>query len=145
MRFHTMSPNGALSERIGSHRAAWVRMRALQEQAAGRGEIIMYNDPTQIPVKDFGPDDTILVYLGMEWGGGLNLFGGASDDNAIRLGMPAKSPNPVYFLDEDPTDLTVQMRLRKTPEGSLWSQVMNNKRVINTYAQAKSLKQPDFT
>lgn len=144
MKFHTMSVNGALSNRIGSHRAAWVRMRQAQEATRGN-EIIMYDKHENMDPKSFGEDETVLVYLGMEWSGALNLFGGNSDENAIRLGWPTKCDNQIFFLDEDPVDLPKIMGLRKYDEGSMWDKVLHSKRVQRIYNDAGSLKQPEFS
>lgn len=141
MKLHTMSVNGALSDRIGSHRASWVRMRAVQEALRGN-EVITYNDHTKIDFASFGPEDTVMIYLGMEWSGGLNLFGGANDENAIRLGYPTKSPNPILFLDEDPIDLLGLMRQRKFEPDSMWGKVSSAARAERIYKGAQSLKQP---
>ena len=70
------SPNGAIPNNDYSHRSAWVKM-CLSE--LGEKEYVLQ------PKDDLGNYSKVYLYLGMEWTGQLNLFGGASAENAQKF------------------------------------------------------------
>lgn len=113
------SPNGPISERMHSHRAAWARMRAHQLVVTKRyDEVKIINKPEDLHLDAcFGKCD-LLIYLGMEWSGSLNFFGGANAETYDRLSRPAMlyangAFKKVYFLDENPTNLGAIFHERK--------------------------------
>jgi hypothetical protein len=70
------SPNGSISKHDSSHRAAWPKM------VLDSHRITDYVLQPEDPLANY---EEIWLYLGMEFTGSLNLFGGASDENAARL------------------------------------------------------------
>lgn len=70
------SPNGSISTRDSSHRAAWPKM-----VLDSRGE----KDFVLQPEDSLANYEHVWLYLGMEWRDALNLFGGASAENAAKL------------------------------------------------------------
>lgn len=84
------SPNGSISESDFSHRSAWVKMRLSQ---------MGIQADLQPKPEELEAYDEVVVYLGMEWQGQLNLFGGACKENAERL-MALTKAKKLSFLDE---------------------------------------------
>lgn len=94
MKKAVISLNGAISKSDYSHRSSWVKMRMHQE-----GEDWDF----QPPVEDLDHYDEIIIYLGMEWKGALNLFGGEKSpliDYARYL--LKRNPATIKWLDINP-------------------------------------------
>ena len=82
------SPNGAVPKPDYSHRSAWPKM-VLDSLRVSNFEL-----QPKGPLSDF---DEVWLYLGMEFNGSLNLFGGASDDNADKLLKLLEAPKISYL------------------------------------------------
>jgi len=70
------SPNGSISVKDYSHRAAWPKMVLDSHKVT---------DFVLQPEDSLANYEEVWLYLGMEFNGTLNLFGGASAENAERL------------------------------------------------------------
>lgn len=70
------SPNGSISHKVSSHRAAWSKMVL---DSLGIERYVLQ------PEDSLANYSEVWLYLGMEWNGSLNLFGGASAENADKL------------------------------------------------------------
>lgn len=92
-RVAVYSPNGSISTKDHSHRAAWPKM-VLDSRKV--------KDFVLQPVDSLANYDETWLYLGMEWSGALNLFGGASDENAARLMKILEAPNLYYLANNYP-------------------------------------------
>lgn len=103
MKLAIYSPNGTLTEREGSHRTAWAFMRADQIGRFGHEVDVIYTKDEN--KTDWSQYDNILVYLGMEWSGALNLFGGASDENLKKFTRLLEFGTRIQWLDERPEGL----------------------------------------
>lgn len=113
------SPNGPISDRLSSHRAAWARMRAHQLRLTKvYDEVVIVNKPEELRSEATKRKSDLLIYLGMEWSGALNFFGGVSEDTYQRLAEPAllhasKAFKKVFFLDASPENLAAIFHQRK--------------------------------
>jgi hypothetical protein len=103
MKIATYSPNGTLTSKEGSHRTAWAYMRADQISRDGHDVDIVYTkDETKT---DWEQYDKIYCYLGMEWAGAINLFGGATDENREKFDRLIGFGDKLEWLDERPIGL----------------------------------------
>ena len=100
MKLAIYSPNGTLTDRLGSHRTAWAYMRADQIGRFGHEVDVIYTKDEN--KTDWDQYDNVLVYLGMEWSGALNLFGGASDENLKKFTRLLDFGARIQWLDERP-------------------------------------------
>lgn len=103
MKIAIYSPNGTLTDREGSHRTAWAYMRADQIARQGNDVTVIYTKNEE--TTDWSQYDQILVYLGMEWSGVLNLFGGASDENLDKFLRLSSFKDRLAWLDVRPEGL----------------------------------------
>ncbi len=104
MKAAIYSPNGTLTNREGSHRTAWAYMRGdqLAREEGWDVDIIYTKDEA---TTDWQSYDVVLVYMGMEWAGALNLFGGASDENLEKFRRILDLGDKIQWLDEAPIGL----------------------------------------
>jgi hypothetical protein len=103
MKIAIYSPNGTLTSKEGSHRTAWAYMRADQISRDGHDVDIVYTkDETKT---DWEQYDKIYCYLGMEWAGAINLFGGATDENREKFDRLIGFGDKLEWLDERPIGL----------------------------------------
>lgn len=103
MKIAIYSPNGTLSPKEGSHRTAWALMRADQISRDGHDVDLIYTrDESKTNWEQY---DKIYCYLGMEWSGTLNLFGGASDENREKFDRLIGFGDKLEWLDERPVGL----------------------------------------
>lgn len=86
------SPNGSISVKDSSHRAAWSKMMLDSHKI---------EDFVLQPEDSLANYDEVWLYLGMEFNGALNLFGGASSENAERL-VKLLAAQKVSFLSTEP-------------------------------------------
>lgn len=94
MKTCVISPNGSIAKNMYSHRAAWVYMRQFQE--AGTDWVMQ---PDYGTLHEY---DMIIIYLGMEWKGNLNLFGGIEGSKTIQYLVEIeekKLANKCRYLD----------------------------------------------
>ena len=103
MRYAIYSPNGTLTDKEGSHRTAWAYMRADQLSRIGHDVEVIYTKNEK--KTDWSAYDNIIVYMGMEWRGALNLFGGASDENLAKFTRLLDFGGRIQWLDERPIGL----------------------------------------
>ena len=103
MRIAIHSPNGTLTDREGSHRTAWALMRADQISREGHDVDVIYTKNEAST--DWEQYDKIYCYLGMEWAGAINLFGGASDENREKFDRLIGFGDKLEWLDERPVGL----------------------------------------
>jgi hypothetical protein len=98
MKIAIHSPNGTLTAKEGSHRTAWALMRADQISRDGHDVDIIYTkDESKTNWEQY---DKIYCYLGMEWSGAINLFGGASDENREKFDRLIGFGDKLEWLDE---------------------------------------------
>lgn len=103
MKIAIYSPNGTLTAKEGSHRTAWAFMRADQISREGHDvDVIMTRDEK---TTDWEQYDKIYCYLGMEWAGAINLFGGATDENREKFDRLIGFGDKLEWLDERPVGL----------------------------------------
>lgn len=97
MKTCCISLNGAIAKTDYSHRASWVKMRMHQE-----GEEWDLQ-PKPETLKDY---DRVIIYMGMEWKGVLNLFGG-NESPLLEYARKLKDidPNKVAWLDLHPDNV----------------------------------------
>lgn len=100
MKIAIYSPNGTLTAKEGSHRTAWALMRADQISRDGHDvDVILTKNEAKT---DWESYDKIYCYLGMEWSGALNLFGGASNENREKFDRLVGFGDKLEWLDERP-------------------------------------------
>lgn len=103
MKIAIHSPNGTLTAKEGSHRTAWALMRADQISRDGHDVDVIYTkDESKTNWEQY---DKIYCYLGMEWSGAINLFGGASDENREKFDRLIGFGDKLEWLDERPVGL----------------------------------------
>lgn len=112
------SPNGSISTRDSSHRAAWPKM-----VLDSRGE----TDYVLQPEDSLANYEQTWLYLGMEWVGALNLFGGASDENSDKL-VKIMEANHLWYLPTTPylencPKLGTIAKQRKVKPDTRWAKV----------------------
>ena len=140
------SPNGPISDRAHSHRASWPRMRAHQIESTTGRQVDLANTPEDLDALiDLGPKPSLALYLGMEWNGALNFFGGVNAKAFDRLIAPAirfKDVSDIWYLDEMlVTPLMDLFHLRSDAEK--WDPGFKYKRLAKAYEScAKPLVQP---
>lgn len=100
MKIAIYSPNGTLTPKEGSHRTAWALMRADQISRDGHDVDVIYTKDES--KTDWEQYDKIYCYLGMEWSGAINLFGGASDENREKFDRLVGFGDKLEWLDERP-------------------------------------------
>lgn len=134
------SLNGSLTLSPHSHRSAWAKFRADQQAKAGH-MVTIIDKPHEIDPTKF---DEISLYWGMEFGGTLNLFGGANSDNAKRLGIPRDwvGKTVISSLDIEMPDVPALMRLRYEKGDEDWRQVCDDDLLAEAYKSARYLVQP---
>jgi hypothetical protein len=103
MKIAIHSPNGTLTSKEGSHRTAWALMRADQISRDGHDVDVIYTKDES--KTDWEKYDKIYCYLGMEWSGAINLFGGASDENREKFDRLIGFGDKLEWLDERPVGL----------------------------------------
>ena len=128
MKTCCISLNGAIAKTDYSHRASWVKMRMHQE---GQEWDLQ---PKPETLKDY---DHIIIYMGMEWKGVLNLFGG-NESPLLEYARQLKhiDPGKVAWLDLHPSNVDqgiLEMEVyeqldRRIPEED-WSHIKK----INTH------------
>jgi hypothetical protein len=103
MKIAIYSPNGTLTSKEGSHRTAWALMRADQISREGHDVDVIYTkDEAKTNWEQY---DKIYCYLGMEWAGAINLFGGASPENREKFDRMIGFGDKLEWLDERPIGL----------------------------------------
>jgi hypothetical protein len=86
------SPNGSISVKDYSHRAAWPKMMLDSHKVT---------DFVLQPEDLLSNYEEVWLYLGMEFNGSLNLFGGANAENTERL-IRLLEAKRVCFLSTEP-------------------------------------------
>lgn len=116
-----ISLNGAISASDFSHRAHWPKLRRLQLLEAGWAKEIDLQ-----PTLGEGTYDAVIYYWGIEWSGALNLYGGATAENASRLdniAYIAKFKNiKTFCLDLEMPDIGELAQFRTAEPGSVWAE-----------------------
>lgn len=111
------SPNGSISKHDHSHRSAWPKMVLASH---GITDFVLQPDDS------LAYYDEVWLYLGMEWGGALNLFGGASDENAERLLKILEAKNLRYLCLKQGEDVcpllgSIAVERTKGKVGPAWA------------------------
>lgn len=127
---------GKLSSSYNSHKAAWAHVRKRQlEDEWGEVEVLAGES-----WDDF---DLIYLYHGMEFKGSLNLFGGASEENA-KFFERLVDPKPVLIsLDIPMPDYGELCSSRKTAD-DYWKQIDWSK-VSETCKKIDWIRHPKIT
>lgn len=140
MNYHVFTITQPLTDRSGSYRTAWVKMRQLQEEFIGN-KIIMYKKYTDIDTTKFTSNDMLVVYLGFEWNGIINLFTGLTAQAAETIRWPTDFD--FLFLDRSDDMLKVVKR-RKNNASKEWLDLFENEN-MKKYKNANIIYQPKFT
>lgn len=115
-----ISLNGAIADSDHSHRAHWPKLRRLQLLEAGWAEQIAL----QPEVSSLIGYDAVIYYWGIEFNGALNLYGGATNDNATRLATIAEIAKrkkiKTFCLDLEMPDIGALAAARTAPKNGSW-------------------------